>query len=73
MSCCHTALQIRLRKYMTARIAAFLKTSGWAAAQSPLSQNSPTTVRQRSMKTLGVAWTTHCTRMQTATVGSITG
>ena len=73
MSCCHTALQIRLARYMTARMAAFLKTCGCAAAQSPLSQNSPTTVRQRSMKMLGVAWTTHWTRMQTATVGSMTG
>ena len=58
---------------MRARMAALAKTWGWAAAQSPLSQNSPTTVRQRSMKMLGVAWTTHCTRMQTRTVGSITG
>ena len=73
MHCCQTALQIRLAKYRTARMAALAKTCGWALAQSPLSQYCPTTVRARSMKTLGMAWTTHCTRMHAATAGSITG
>ena len=54
-------------------MAALAKTSGCAVAQSPDSQVWPTTVRARSMKTLGIAWTMHCTRMQQATAGSITG
>ena len=54
-------------------MAALAKTCGWATDQSPDSQVLPTTVSARSMKTLGIAWTTHCTRMQQATAGSITG
>ena len=50
-----------------------MKICGCAVAQSPDSQVCPTTVSARSMKTFGIAWTTHWTRMQHATAGSMTG